>query len=841
MFLSDFFETQMAHLTDVLTRVRTVSFVRNLQLILVLITLATSTYFLSKPYLGNERIKTGSDSPFIVGNFSPETIVSTKEIIYDDLEKTNIEKIKAYNSGAFIFERDNSILSSVNGYINEDFDNLDTIETTDTVANKQIYTLISKNPRWKKRKRDELKTLLSYNHKKKIRQAVLQSTNYIFSTHCIMRDSIKDIDKVMMSGGNVYNRGNPDSMSSLHGGSIFPRSYIYDDKLRYDLKLHSIINDKVGSIESTALPLVKVLTTYYVYSFPACTFNAEDTEKDKLIKKEKVQIQKGKINPHDPVVRKGELITPEVIKKLEIMNQHASTANIASILSLLIIQIIFVGIISSFLKRYDSRSLNDVSSNVIVFSLIWILTISTFIASKFFYHPDASYETIYFFTIFSPIGMVCLLLGFIYDKQLSVAIGFYLSIFIFIMSRNNPTSFFLAFTTVIVSAVYGNKLTKRIDFIKSGIWIAGIQMMIATSGYLIDSKQYWVSVSSGSFFTDLTSSNIFNIYVACLVNGLICITVAQFLLPLYEYIFNIPTRFKLMELADTGHPLLQDLLTKAPSTYTHTFMVAALSERAAQNLKLNWLLTRVGVYYHDIGKIPNAGFFIENQHLIPKPEHIDKNNPSVAASVVIQHVTDGIEMAKKARLPREVIDFIPEHHGTSTMAFFYHKALSDLSEEQRVNIKKEDFQYPGPKPQRKETGIVMIADSVEAASRSLDSVTAEAIDELTQKIINIKLAENQLDESKLTIGDLAIIKSSFREVLLSSLHSRPKYPKPEDTKKLEHNTKTSVEIKESDTTKKDDITKESDTTKEDTKLIKKKKLSKINKKKVISHKKKVGE
>ena len=252
------------------------------------------------------------------------------------------------------------------------------------------------------------------------------------------------------------------------------------------------------------------------------------------------------------------------------------------------------------------------------------------------------------------------------------------------------------------------------------------------------------------------------------------------------YIFNIPTRFKLQELADTGHPLLQALLTKAPSTYTHTFMVAALSERAAQNLGLDWLLVRVGVYFHDIGKIPNAGFFVENQHLIPKKENIDKNNPGLAAKIVIDHVIDGIEMAKKARLPREIISFIPEHHGTSTMAFFYHKALADLSPNQRKRIHKKDFMYPGPKPQRKETAIVMIADSVEAASRSLDEITPQALDDLIQKIINIKLAENQLDECGLTLGDLSIVKSSFKEILLSSLHQRPKYPSSEDTKKLEN-------------------------------------------------------
>ncbi|MBP9890220.1 MAG: HDIG domain-containing protein, partial [Leptospiraceae bacterium] len=530
----------------------------------------------------------------------------------------------------------------------------------------------------------------------------------------------------------------------------------------------------------------RMILSTYIYSFPACTYKPEETEQEKQKEVSKVSIVKSKIAKNEVIVKKGELVTPEIRSKLELLNEHNSRANINSILSILIVQIILVSIIIVFLIKYDPKRLNDVSSNVILFSTIWILTLYTFVVSKFFYHPDNNFESIYYFGIFIPIGMICMLIAFIFDEQLSIALGFYLSFFVFLSSQNNATSFIIAFSTTVVASMYGSRIRKRIDFIKSGIYIAGVQILVATSGYLIDSRQYWVTTSSGSFFSDIARSNIFKIYISCIVNGFACALMTQFLLPVYEYIFNIPTRFKLQELADTGHPLLQALLTKAPSTYTHTFMVAALSERAAQNLGLDWLLVRVGVYFHDIGKIPNAGFFVENQHLIPKKENIDKNNPGLAAKIVIDHVIDGIEMAKKARLPREIISFIPEHHGTSTMAFFYHKALADLSPNQRKRIHKKDFMYPGPKPQRKETAIVMIADSVEAASRSLDEITPQALDDLIQKIINIKLAENQLDECGLTLGDLSIVKSSFKEILLSSLHQRPKYPSSEDTKKLEN-------------------------------------------------------
>lgn len=785
MNLTKILEDQMTSLIDALTKPRPISFVRKLQSLFLLMTLAFVTYILVSPYLGKEKLDISQKGPFAVGNQAPETITSNKDIIYDDEEKTKSEKLKAYQSGAFIFERDYKVLSdTITLYIEEDFENLRVL-STDQNYTSLMPILLSKIPRWKKRPKEDIIALIDYPQKDILERLVIKGTSLLFSTNCILKDEHPDINLIASTGGTIYNKANKDQISLLNGANIFHKNLIYDKNAKLFEHLSSQVEKNLDPMDETTARLVKRLSVNYAYSFPACTYNEEETIKEKIAKQNKVSIVKSRILNNEIIVRKGELITPEIIKKLSILNKYGTRANILSILSILIIQIVCIGIIIVFLKKYDNRRLNDVSSNVIIFSLLWTIVWAAYIASKFFYNIENTYESMYYLSLFVPIGFICLMIGFIFDEQLSIAMGFYLSIFLFMASRNNPTSFMIAITTTIIASVYGRKLSKRIDFIKSGLYISGIQILIATSGYLMDSRQYWVSNSTGSFLNDFYNSNIFKLYVVCLINGFLSITAAQILLPIYEYIFNVPTRFKLIELADTGHPLLQSLLTQAPSTYTHTFMVAALSERAAQNLKLDWLLTRVGVYYHDIGKIPNAGFFIENQHLIPKPEHIDKNNPGLAAKIVIDHVIDGIEMAKKARLPREVINFIPEHHGTSTMAFFYHKALVDLTPEQRENIQKKDFMYPGPKPQRKETGIVMIADSVEAASRSLDSVTPEAIDNLIQKIINSKLSENQLDESGLTIGDLVVIKNSFKEILLSSLHSRPKYPKPEETLKLE--------------------------------------------------------
>jgi hypothetical protein len=776
-------EKAMAKLTDALTKVRPMPFVRNMQAVFVFFTLAYVSYFLTSPFWGQEKLDISITGEFAEGKNAPRTIVSSKEIIYEDKEKTRMVKEKAFESAPYYFTKDYSLLSNnIIPLINEDIETLKELSNSD---NRKNFPFIrQKIPRWKNRSDTELQLLTDSNQKYKIRQGIIQYTSLVFSNFCILKDPHPEKLKVMTVGGRIRNLNNKDLFSNYEGYQILSRVELFQSGDSIN-RIESLQDLKGENANPALTPIFKRLSLGYLYNNPNCIYNHDETLVEKSKAADKVDKINAKISTNEVILRSGDLITPEVYSRLEILNIYATRANITSIISTLITQIIFVAIIGIFLRKYSPKRLNDVSSNLVIFSILWFTILVIQFAGRTYFNIDSGYESIYYFALFVPIGMTCLLISFIYESELAIAIGFYVSFIVFIASHYNPTSFTMAFTSCVAASVYGRKLQKRIDFFKAALLLGAVLILIAWSGYLFDSRNYWTSNPSGNWLSDLVESNIAKLFLLCLANGFISAMGAQIVLPIYEYIFNIPTRFKLIELADTGHPLLQQLLTKAPSTYTHTFLVAAMSERAARNLGLDWLLTRVGVYFHDIGKIPNAGFFIENQHLIPKLENIDKNNPSLAAKVVIDHVLDGIEMARKARLPREVINFIPEHHGTSTMAFFYHKALSSLPLNQRRKIQKEDFQYPGPKPQSKETAIVMIADSLEAASRSLDDISEASLDELIQKIINSKLAENQLDESDLTFGDIQVIKKSFKEVLLSSLHQRPKYPKPEETKELE--------------------------------------------------------
>ncbi|MEX0741253.1 MAG: HDIG domain-containing metalloprotein, partial [Phycisphaeraceae bacterium] len=241
-------------------------------------------------------------------------------------------------------------------------------------------------------------------------------------------------------------------------------------------------------------------------------------------------------------------------------------------------------------------------------------------------------------------------------------------------------------------------------------------------------------------------------------------------LPVFEWFTRITTDQTLLEWADPNRPLLKRLSLEAPGTYAHTINVANLSEAAANAVGANGLLCRVGVYYHDVGKMLKPQYFIENQPGSRNPH--DKLKPEHSAMIVREHVTEGIKLGKEAKLPEALACFIPEHHGTQKISFFYEKALEEGAE----GLTFEDFCYPGPKPQSKETAIVMLADSVESATRSLQDPTRERLEELIESIVDTKIRDGQMDDAPLTLRDLKVIKEQFRKVLGGMYHHRIDYP-----------------------------------------------------------------
>jgi cyclic-di-AMP phosphodiesterase PgpH len=255
--------------------------------------------------------------------------------------------------------------------------------------------------------------------------------------------------------------------------------------------------------------------------------------------------------------------------------------------------------------------------------------------------------------------------------------------------------------------------------------------------------------------------------------GLLAGIVLSGILPFLERIFGITTDISLLELADVSHPLLQELLRRAPGTYTHSMTVATLAETAAEAIGANPLLTRVGACFHDIGKMLKPHYFVENQTGENRHEGL---GPTMSTLIIIGHVKDGVELGRQQRLPACVIDFIQQHHGTTLVEYFYREATRSLDGEAPGGELEASFRYPGPKPQSREIGVLMLADAVESASRALVEPAPSTLKKLVHDILFKRLLDGQFDESGLTLSELKTVEDSLCKNLIALYHARIKYP-----------------------------------------------------------------
>lgn len=309
-------------------------------------------------------------------------------------------------------------------------------------------------------------------------------------------------------------------------------------------------------------------------------------------------------------------------------------------------------------------------------------------------------------------------------------------------------------------AFFSTKVRKRTKIIRAGIIAGAVEFFVV---YLLSKN--------------LGYNDLWELFKVNMSNGFISSVIVIGILPLFEMIFGVITNISLLELSDFNHPLLRKMILEAPGTYQHSLVVANLAETAAEEIGANSLLARVGSYYHDIGKISKAEYFSENQMLASQRDKHKKLNPSMSRLIIMNHVKEGIDSAKKNRLNKKLIDFIAQHHGTTLVYYFYKMAQTQSQDNKNA---EETFRYPGPKPQSKEVAIVHLADTIEARSRALDEPSPSRIKEMVRDSINKKFLDGQLDDSDLTLKDLESIAKVFIRILNAMFHTRIDYPKEED-------------------------------------------------------------
>jgi len=356
-----------------------------------------------------------------------------------------------------------------------------------------------------------------------------------------------------------------------------------------------------------------------------------------------------------------------------------------------------------------------------------------------------------------PVSAAAMIISILINPKLSILVNFIIGILIGFITGNNITIVTISIIGGTVGAISVVKANQRHNIFVAGFIVSIANILTIVSFGLIGNVDYKILLVNSLYG---------------LLNGIFCSILTIGSLPLWEGMFGIITQLKLLELSNPNHPLLKKLLLEAPGTYHHSIVVANLSEGAAEAVNGNPLIARVGAYYHDVGKLKNPYLFKENQFNTKNPH--DNMNPSLSALVIMNHVSDGVTTAKQYKLPLVVENIVKEHHGNTLVRYFYHKALNS---DNANLIKEENFRYKGPRPKTKESAIVMLADSVEAAVRSMSEPTKDKIQELVGDIIKDKLSDGQLNECDLTLKDLDTIKISFINVLMGIFHERIEYPK----------------------------------------------------------------
>mgnify|MGYP003877620587 CR=1 FL=1 len=358
-------------------------------------------------------------------------------------------------------------------------------------------------------------------------------------------------------------------------------------------------------------------------------------------------------------------------------------------------------------------------------------------------------------TLLIPAFIAPMLISILLDLRLGIIVNTLLSMAIFFITNGDQQFLFTSLIGGTIAAFIVTGANQRSKLSASGLVIAAVNAIVAGSIGLIN-KSSLITIANNAGLVA--------------VNGMLSTILTIGLLPFFESTFNIITPLKLLELANPNHPLMKRLLMEAPGTYHHSLMVGNLAESAAEAINGNALLARVGAYYHDIGKLKRPNFFKENQ-LSDNPH--DRMTPNLSTLVITSHTADGNEIAIKYKIPLAVRDIIVQHHGTTLAAYFYYKAKKA---DKGDTVKQEDFRYPGPRPATKEAAVVMLADSVEAAIRSMAEKTEGKMEGLIRNIIKDKLDDGQLDLCDLTLRDLDVIAKSFMHVFGGYFHERQEYP-----------------------------------------------------------------
>jgi putative nucleotidyltransferase with HDIG domain len=693
-----------------------------------------------------------------IGDIAKESIRVPWDITYSIEFETNQERRFAAEMVPPVYEKDPYVLAEKTRIVNNIFNNVETVLTSKSgySRDEQVKLLSEMLPENNRYDKKILYAIINYSSIEELRRTVLNIINAIYEKGVIDDSSTSDISE---DEKNIIIRTKTDERNFLEEKRHYNDLYILS-KLRNTV--HIVCSKYTSDLPRDQQWVVFIVTKGLIRA--NVRYDDEETKRRMVAASDRVQPVKAVLKKGQVIVRDGDSITIDIQRKLQVVNKYSQKIHLNYVLGIFIIQfLVYIIFLVNISSKYHKIVPDSRTSIVISILLVFFMVYSYFMSAEL-KAQDSSVIS----ALLLPLPFIAMMISILYNTHLAVIASSFALFFCYTLSGGDYAGFGVGVSSVMVSIIGTRNLEKRTDFLRTGLLIGVVNTIVCLGFGLMEERTF--------------PNILYNAEIA-LAAGIINAMAVIGIFPVFEHFFGITTVFKMHELSDLNAPIFKKMLIRAPGTYNHSIMVANMAESACREIDADFLLARVGGYYHDIGKIENAHIYIENKKIQSEPIDIP---PEEYSQMIISHVEKGVEIAKKTKLPQDIIDFIREHHGDSMMTFFYHQALEKAQETGDIeSVHRSYFQYPGPKPHTKETAVVMLADAIEAASRSLQEPSYAKLENLVKNIIYSRLNEGDLEHSDLTMQDLEKIQKAFLRIINGVFHTRIEYPQKDEIKKLE--------------------------------------------------------
>jgi putative nucleotidyltransferase with HDIG domain len=710
-----------------------------------------------------------------VGDVARGNIKATKDFLLEDKEATEANRRLELEKVLTVYDYDATLIDKMNQQVKSAFDELRTIIDAEKNQSKNALKQSKTASTGNIKKKTSLNYLIwqkKADFEKNIGIPVSDGAYKILQKEAFSHDLTSLISMILtkiLENGVVTNKKL--LLRETHKGIILRDIATKTEKVVHKLKQYYGLDQAKTMVRIVGQPLLKnynYTLRNMVVDFtqrliqPNITFNKSESEERKKKTAEEIKPTMSKIKAGEMLLREGERVTEVQLQKLKASPARKKKGQIlvscvgAALIILCILMTAYILHI-----HHQSQSALKNNKNLLFFATIlitffFIARLSASLAESMTHYshfPISPSSFYYGIPLASGAMTICLFVGL----EFAIPMAMVIAIGATVIFQNRFDLFIYFLLNSSMAAYWMQNCRERKVFIKAGVKLGFLNVILATA---ID-----------AYIGDFSGSKPLWDWAFAFMGGVGAGIVTAGIAPLVEIAFDYTTDIKLLELANLDQPILKRLMIEAPGTYHHSVIVGTMVEAAASEIGANPLLAKVCGYYHDIGKINKPLYFIENQtNGINKH---DKLAPSMSSLILISHIKDGVEIAKKNKLGKVITDTISQSHGTSLIRYFYGKA-KQLRGEDAVNI--DDFRYPGPKPQTREASLVMLADVVEAASRTLANPTPSRIQGLVQNLINNIFSDDQLDDCELTLKDLHNIAKSFNKILEGIHHHRIEYP-----------------------------------------------------------------